>query len=153
VFRKEDKRFDTLGTAVELGLSQADWTMVLDVRFVDFSVHQRVIGSATSSGAGSSLQVGVLEGGFLWVDTFMGGMTADQVELNRWYQMAISHYKEGAEKIFLDKKLLRYTSIPVFNSEAEIYVGRWLSDYSDFDLKRVRIYSLLSNKEIQEIKD
>jgi len=152
VFRSAAKRFDTLGTAPELGIDDADWTMVLNVRFVNFDTHHRVIGSATTAGAGSSLQIGVLQGGILWVDTFMGAMTADVLELNRWYEIAISHSKTGEEKIYIDKKLSRHAgNIPVFKSDADVYVGRWGNTYADFDLSRVRIYPLLSTEEIGQV--
>jgi len=152
VFRSAAKRFDTLGTAPELGIDDADWTMVLNVRFVNFDSHQRVIGSATTAGAGSSLQIGVLKGGILWVDTFMGAMTADVLELNRWYELAISHQKNGKERIYIDKKLSANAgNIPVFKSNDDIYVGRWGNTYADFDLSRVRIYPHLSTEEIGRI--
>jgi len=151
-FRASAKRFDTLGKAPELGIDDADWTMVLNVRFVNFDDNHRVIGSATTAGAGSSLQIGVLKGGILWVDTFMGAMTADVLELNRWYELAISHSRTGEEKIYIDKKLSRHAgNIPVFKSDADVYVGRWGNTYSDFDLSRVRIYPLLSTEEIGRI--
>jgi len=151
-FRSAAKRFDTLGKAPELGIDDADWTMVLNVRFVNFDSHQRVIGSATTAGAGSSLQIGVLKGGILWVDTFMGAMTADVLELNRWYEIAISHQKNGKERIYIDKKLAANAgNIPVFKSNDDIYVGRWGNTYADFDLSRVRIYPHLSTEEIGRI--
>lgn len=150
-FRRADKRFDVLGKAPDLGLSDSNWTIVLNVRFTDFSRHQRVIGSATASGAGSSLQIGVLKGGILWVDTFQGAMTAGQLEINKWYEIAITHNRVGQESIYIDKKLIAHTGVPVFKSQDDVYVGRWLNDYFDFDLKRVRIYPLLSDEEVKEI--
>jgi hypothetical protein len=152
VFRSAAKRFDTIGKATDLGLSDANWTMVLNVRFVNFEDNHRVIGSATTAGAGSSLQIGVLQGGILWVDTFMGAMTADVLELNRWYEIAISHSKTGEEKIYIDKKLSRHAgNIPVFKSDADVYVGRWGNTYADFDIERLRIYPLLTTEEIESI--
>ena len=145
-----NKRFDTLGKAPELGLSDSNWTMVLNVRFTTFDNHIRVIGSASVSGAGSSLQIGVLKGGILWVDTFHGAMTADRLELNKWYQIAVSHNRAGEEKIYIDKSLNRHTgNIPVFKSNDNVYVGRWGNEYADFDLSRVRIYPLLSDEEVK----
>jgi len=148
-----NRRFDTLGKAPALGLSDSNWTIVLNVRFINFENHIRVIGSATVSGAGSSLQIGALKkDGFFWVDTFQGAMTGDTLELNRWYELAISHNRAGEEKLYIDKKLNRHSgNIPVFKSNDDIYVGRWGNDYFDFDLSRVRIYPLLSDSEIQEI--
>jgi hypothetical protein len=150
-FRKTDKRFDVLGKAPDLGISDSNWTIVINVRFTDFSRHQRVIGSATASSAGSSIQIGVLKGGILWVDTFQGAMTAGQLEVNKWYEIAITHNRVGQESIYIDKKLIALTSVPVFKSQDDVYVGRWLNDYFDFDLKRVRIYHLLSTEEIELI--
>jgi len=151
-FRALAKRFDTLGNAMTLGLSDADWTIVLNVRFVKFGTIQRVIGSATASTAGSSLQIGTLEDGQLWVDTFIGGLTAGKVELNRFYEIVLSHHTDSRLKIYIDKKLIAHSGIPSFHSEADIYVGRWLENvYSDFDLQRVRIYRLLSDEEVLSV--
>jgi len=134
-FRAAARRFDLLGNAMTLGLSDADWTMVLNVRFVNFDTEQRIIGSATRAGAGSSLQIGTLKGGFLWVDTFLGGLSVpDPLELNRWYEIAVSHHTSGEEKIYLDKKLILHGGVPTFHSDADLYVGRWLDNsYADFD--------------------
>jgi len=151
-FRSSAKRSNLLGNAMTLGLSDADWTMVLNVRFVNFDTEQRIIGSATYSGAGSSLQIGTLRDGSLWIDTIGGMSTQDKVELNRWYEIAVSHHTNGLEKIYLDKKLIHQGHVPTFHSTADIYVGRWLNGYHDFDLKRVRIYQLLSDAEVGSLQ-
>jgi hypothetical protein len=132
-----------------LGLSDAEWSIVLNVRFVNFNTEQRIIGSATYSGAGSSLQIGTLKNGALWVDTIGGMETNDKVELNRWYEVIVSHHTNGLEKIHLDKKLIHQGHVPTFHSTDDVYVGRWLNTYHDFDLKRVRIYPLLSEEEVK----
>jgi hypothetical protein len=150
-FRSTQKNFENIGKATDLGLSDSNWTIVLNVRFTDFSKHQRVIGSATASGAGSSLQIGILGGGILWVDTFHGGMTAGQLELNRWYEIAVSHNRVGQEKIYVDKKLVSAGNVPVFKSNSDVYVGRWVNEYYDFDLWKIRIYPLLSDEEIASL--
>lgn len=151
-FRASAKRFNLLGNAMTLGLSDADWTIVLNVRFVNFDTEQRIIGSSTYSGAGSSLQIGTLRDGSLWIDTIGGMSTQDKVELNRWYEIAVSHHTNGLEKIYLDKKLIHQGHVPTFHSTADIYVGRWLNGYHDFDLKRVRIYQLLSDAEVGSLQ-
>jgi hypothetical protein len=154
-FRSAAKRFDVLGKAHDLGLSDSDWTIVLNVLFTDFSTEQRVIGSASVSGAGSSLQLGVQQGGLLWMDTFHGAMVGDRLELNRWYELAFSHMRNGQEKLYINKQLNRHSgNIPIFKSQDDLYVGRWGGNtFADFDLKRVRIYPLLSDEEIKEIRD
>jgi len=113
---------------------------------------QRVIGSAAYDSARNSLQRGTLEDGTLWVGPYHGGMTADKVEHKRCYEYAASHNRAREEKIYVDKTLLRATgNIPAFKSEDEVYVGRWLNGYSDFDLKRIRIYPMLSDDEVKNL--
>lgn len=150
-FRMAQKRFDTLGKATDLGLSEGNWTIVLDVRFVNFDHHHRVIGSATVSTPGSSLQIGVLKEGYLWIDTFAGAMTGVKLELHRWYQLAITHNAAGEERWYVDGVLVSKGNVPVFRSADDIYVGRWVNTYADFDLQRVRIYPLLSDEEVKEL--
>jgi hypothetical protein len=150
-FRSSQQRSDTLGNAQTLGLSEADWTMVMEVRFVNFDHIHRVIGSASHSGAGSSLQIGVLEGGLIWMDTFMGGITGPKLELNRWYEIAISHHTTGEEKIYIDRKLAVNGGVPPFRSSDDVYVGKWVNWYSDFDMRRIRIFPLLSGEELQKV--
>lgn len=144
-----NKRFDTLGKAPDLGLDDANWTILLEVRFVTFKGHQRVIGSATTSGNGSSLQIGVLNGGMLWIDTFGGAATGPQLELNRWYKLAVTHNRAGEEVFYLDGEEVSRGRVPVFKSKADIYVGRWVNTYADFDLRRVAIFPLLGNEEVK----
>jgi len=147
-FRSAAKRFNLLGNAMTLGLSDADWSIVLNVRFVNFNTEQRIIGSATYSGPGSSLQIGTLKNGALWVDTIGGMETVDKVELSRWYEVIVSHHTNGLEKIHLDKKLIHQGHVPTFHSTDDVYVGRWLNTYHDFDLRRVRIYPMLTDQEV-----
>lgn len=153
-FRAKNKDFVSLGNANFLKMNNSDWTIVLNIRFIHFADDVRVVGSASASSAGSSLQIGVLKGGVLWVDTYIGGMTAGNLELNRWYEIAVCHSAFGEEMIYVDKVFRAKGDVPVFNSLDEVYVGRWMGYYFDFDLSRIRIYSkVLSSQEIQNIQN
>ena len=145
-----NRRFDTLGKAPDLGLDDDNWTILLEVRFITFKGHQRVIGSATKSEEqGSSLQIGTLDGGNVWVETFKGGFTGPKLELNRWYKYVVTHNRAGEEVVYLDGEEVVRGRVPVFKSKADIYVGRWVNTYADFDLRRVEIFPLLGNEEIK----
>lgn len=147
-----NKRFEIIGNAEVFGMSEQNWTIVLNVRFIRFDQVCRVIGSANNtSDAGSSLQIGVLPGGLFWVDTFKGGLTvSEKLNTNQWYQIAVCHNANGEEAIYIDGKLKTRGKIPVFKSNTNIYVGRWINQYFEFDCKRIRIYSkILSEEEIK----
>lgn len=151
-FRKEERRFEKLGSATELNLSGQSWTMRLAVTFVDFGSNQRVIGSSSHSGPGSSLQIGTLKGGRLWLDTFQGAIVGPILEKNIQYDLWVSMDHEGREMMYLGDEIVASGKVPNFVSNGDIYVGRWLNSYHSFDLESVTIYPYLIQEDIRAIR-
>ncbi len=151
-FRAELKRFEKLGSATELNLSGESWTMRLPVTFVDFSTPQRIIGSSSASEAGSSLQIGVLPDGRLWLDTFKGSIVGPILELDTPYDLWVTMDQEGREMMLLGDEIVSSGQVPNFVSQGDIYVGRWLNAYHSFDLESITIYPYLQPEEIRAIR-
>ena len=145
--RRKRKDFKLIGNAFDMKLSGNDFSYQALVRFTNFDQHQRIIGSATAGGKGSSLQFGVLKGGTLWIDTFQGGLTGDKLEVDTWYWLGFSIDEDGRETLYINGKVSRKGQIPTFTSGGNIYLGRWLNTYHDFDIKQHAFFRFMDDEE------
>lgn len=139
VFNAQNKDFIQIGNPNELNLSGQPFSIEMEVKFHNFDRHHRVVGSLASDGPGSSLQLGVLKGGNVWMDTFMGALTGPKLEIDRWYRLTFSLSPWDQDMIFVDNTLAIIGSVPNYVSDSDLFIGKWVNTYADFTLKRLEI--------------
>ena len=150
-FDAANSDYKTIGNVQDLNISGHSFTVLMRVAFPDLDKNKRMIGSDNMKDAGSSLQLGVLSSGYVWLDTFKGAVTGGKIEPEKEYVLGYSLDKDGNARIYIDGILTGSGKVPTFTGTGNLYLGRWINNFSTFDLKWVTIYGKLSDDEIKEL--
>lgn len=140
LFRKQLMTYETIGNAKELGICDNITRVEIKVSFPNFDHHHRVIGSESIKGNGSSLQIGVLQGGRLWMDVFGSGMTGPLLEIDKFYKITAILDPNGDDTLMIDDEVVSRTSLIPFESQSNLLIGKWVNTFADFDLKSLEIF-------------